>query len=108
MNVYLGIASLAATEFGIVTGMIEDMLQIQPDTTNIVVVFGVSPLEKFWVGECRREWQAFTNRVGFSWLDNLSLQQMQARMQKLPPRSFIFFGMLVMDAERVPYDGDEP
>jgi ABC-type uncharacterized transport system substrate-binding protein len=89
-------------------GMIEDILQLQADTTNILVVFGSSPLEKFWLEECRREWQGFTNRVSFTWLDSLSLEQMQERTQKLPPRSFIFFGMLLRDAARVMYDNDEP
>jgi two-component system sensor histidine kinase UhpB len=89
-------------------GMIEDILQLQSDTTNVLVVFGSSPLEKFWVDQCRREWQRFTNRVSFTWLDNLSLEQMQQRTQKLPPHSFIFFGLLLTDAARVPYDNDEP
>ncbi len=89
-----------------VPGIIEDILQLQPDTTNVVVVFGVSPLEKFWLGEFRREWQPFTNRLGFSWLDTLSLQQMRERVHQLPPRSFIVIPMLLMDADRVPYDGD--
>jgi len=69
------------TEKDDLPGMIRDILQLRPDTTNIVVVAGVSPLEKFWVAECRREWQAFTNRVGFSWLDNLSLPQIQERVR---------------------------
>ena len=30
-------------------GMVEDILQMQPQTTNIVVVFGASALERFWV-----------------------------------------------------------
>ena len=68
---------------------------------------GVSPREKFWAGEFRREWQTFTNRLGFSWLDNLSLQQMQERVHQLPPRSFIVINLLLMDADRVPYDGYE-
>ncbi len=88
-------------------GMIEDILQLRPDTTNIVVVIGSSPLEKFWGEECRREWQGFTNRLGFSWLENLSLAQIQERVGKLPPRSFIVSAMLLMDADRVPYDGYE-
>ena len=29
-------------------GMVEDILQLQPQTTNIVVVFGASALERFW------------------------------------------------------------
>ncbi len=88
-------------------GMIEDILQLRPDTTNIVVVIGSSPLEKFWGDECRREWQVFTNRVGFTMLENLSLAQIQARVGKLPPHSFIVSAMLIMDADRMPFDGYE-
>ena len=88
-------------------GMIEDILQLRPDTTNIVVVIGSSPLEKFWGEECLREWQVFTNRVGFSVLENLSLPQIQERVGKLPPHSFIVSAMMIMDADRVPFDGYE-
>lgn len=88
-------------------GIIEDMLQIQPATTNIAVIFGASPLEKFWVNECRREFAAFTNRVAFTWLNDLPLDRMIERVAALPSRSFLLFGMLVMDAAGVPYDNDE-
>jgi signal transduction histidine kinase len=87
-------------------GMVEDILQLQPDTTHIVVVFGASPLEQFWASECRREFQAFTPRINFIWLNDLSLDQMREQVRALPPHSFILFVMLVMDAAGVPYDND--
>lgn len=99
-------ATLATQQVNL-RGMIEDILQLQPNTTNIAVIFGNSPLEKFWTGECRREFASFTDRVGFTWLDDLSLDQMEARVATLPPRSFILFGMLITDAAGVPYDNDE-
>ena len=89
-------------------GFVEDILQMQPDTTNIVVVIGASPLEKFWAGETRREFLQFTNRVGFTWLNDLSLEQMEQRIAVLPPHSFVLFAMLVVDASGVPYDGNAP
>lgn len=88
-------------------GIVEDILQMRPDTTNIVVVFGASRLEKFWVNECRREFQPFTDRVGFTWLNDLSLGEVLERIAVLPPHSFILFGMFVMDAAGVPFDNDE-
>jgi signal transduction histidine kinase len=91
-----------------VPGIIEDILRLKPHTTNIVVVLGTSPLEKFWEGECRREWQPFAKRVGFTWLNTLSLKQIAERVRTLPPHSFILFIMLVMDADGVPYDQEEP
>src|SRR5262249_18335841 len=77
-------------------GVIEDILQMRPDTTNIVVVFGASALEKFWKSEAQREFLSFTNRVGFSWLDGLSLERMEKQVAHLPAHSFVMFTMLVM------------
>ena len=88
-------------------GIIDDILRLQADTTNVVVVLGDSPLERFWAEECRREWQSYTNRVQFTWLGGLTLHQIQHRVGTLPPRSIVFFGMLIMDAEGVPHDGYE-
>jgi signal transduction histidine kinase len=96
-----------ATQRVNLSGIIEDILQIQPDTTNIVVILGASPLEKFWVSECRREFLSFTNRVGFTWLNDLTLGRIQECIATLPPRSFIMYGMFVTDAAGVPYDNDD-
>ena len=96
-----------ATQRVNLSGIVEDMLRVQPDTTNVVVIFGASPLEKFWVSECRREFGQFTNRVSFTWLNDLALDAMIERVAVLPPRSFIMFGMFVTDAAGVPYDNDE-
>lgn len=87
-------------------GMIEDILRLQPDTTHIVVVLGASPLEQFWAGETRREFQAFAQRVDFTWLNDGSLDQIREQVGALPPHSFILFGMFIMDAAGVPYDHD--
>src|SRR5262245_14438899 len=80
---------------------------MQPDTTNIAVVFGTSPIEQFWVRECQREFQRFTGRVDFTWLTNLTLGQVLERSGTLPPHSFILFGMFIMDAAGVPFEQDE-
>jgi signal transduction histidine kinase len=88
-------------------GLVEDILQLQPDTTNIAVVFGASRLEKFWVDECRREFQPFTDRVRFTWLNDLSLAEVLERSAALPPHSFILFLTFVVDAAGVPFDDEE-
>src|SRR5262245_47823956 len=38
-----------------VPGWVEDILQIAPDTKNIVVVIGASPLEQYWAEVLRKE-----------------------------------------------------
>jgi PAS domain S-box-containing protein len=84
--------------------MLEEMVRLQPATTNVAVILGASPLESFWVQECRREWAPYTNRIRFDWLHELPLPQMQERLRALPPGSFVFFGLLVVDAGGVSYD----
>ncbi len=99
-------AALVTQEVNL-TGMVEDILQLQPQTTNIAVVFGASALESYWVEACRRELQSFTNRVGFTWLNDLSLEQVVNRCAALPPRSFILHGLFLVDAAGVPCERNE-
>lgn len=88
-------------------GFIEDILQLAPNTTNIVCVIGASPVEQYWKGAFQSEFARFTNRVGFTWLDDLSFVRMLQRVKTLPPRSFIFFILLMRDAAGVTLDADE-
>ena len=64
-------ATAVAVRFDL-PGMVENILRLLPGTANIAVVIGNSPLEKFWLKELRQELQPFTNRVQFTWLNELS------------------------------------
>ncbi len=88
-------------------GMVEDILQMQPDTRQIAVVFGSSPLEKRWVEQCRSEFQAFEGRVEFKWLTDLTLKQTIEACSTLPPRSFILHGLFITDAAGLPCEKSE-
>ena len=90
-----------------VDGLVEDILQLAPDTTNIAVVLGASPLERYWTVEFRRAFERFTNRVSFTWFNDLTFDQMLERVAKLPPRSFILIGLLLRDASGVTYNQDD-
>jgi signal transduction histidine kinase len=88
-------------------GLVEDILQLAPDTTNIAVVLGASPLERYWTVEFRRAFEPFTNRVSFTWFNDLTFDQMLERVAKLPPRSFILMGLLLRDASGVTHNQDD-
>ena len=90
-----------------VAGLVEDILQLAPDTTNIAVVLGASPLERYWTVEFRRAFEPFTNRVSFTWFNDLTFDQMLERVAKLPPRSFILIGLLLRDASGVTHNQDD-
>lgn len=82
--------------------VLETILQVLPQTTNIVVLLGSSPIEKFWSQTLRRDFQPFTNRLAFEWLDGLPFPRILERCAKLPPRSVIFWGLLIVDGDGAP------
>jgi PAS domain S-box-containing protein len=88
-------------------GLVENILQIAPDTTNIVVVLGATPLERYWTIQLRQAFERFTKRVSFTWLNDLSFDQTLELVSKLPPRSFILLGLLLRDAAGVTHNEDE-
>ena len=89
------------------SGSVNDILALSPGTTNLVVVIGASPLEQFWAEVLRREYAVFTNRLGITWFDDLSFEEMLERSARLPPHSFMLFILLVRDAAGVAHDAND-
>jgi PAS domain S-box-containing protein len=85
-------------------GQIEHILRILPGTTNIVVVLGSSKSEVFLKQELQREFTGFTKRLGFTWLDQYTLPQMQQQVGRLPPHTVIFCVAVLADGAGVPYE----
>jgi hypothetical protein len=77
---------------------IDHILQMLPDTTDIVVATGASPLERFWTVLFRRSFRRFSPHVTFEWFTNLSGEEMVKRVAELPPRSAIYYPTVRVDA----------
>jgi PAS domain S-box-containing protein len=88
-------------------GLVDDILQLAPDTTHVAVVIGASPLERYWTAEFRRAFEPFANRISFTWFNDLTFEQMLEQVAKLPPRSFILIGLLIRDASGVTHNQEE-
>jgi signal transduction histidine kinase len=86
--------------------LIENILQVLPDTRNIFFVIGASPMEQFWVQRIRQASQPFTNRVTFEWFSELSADDMVRRAASLPPQSAIFYASVRVDAIGIPNEQD--
>jgi signal transduction histidine kinase len=86
--------------------VIEDILQVLPDTTTIAVTIGDSPLERFWVEELRRDFASFTGRVNFEYLNKLPFDEMVQRVAELPPHSVVCYAAVRVDAHGVPQEDD--
>jgi C4-dicarboxylate-specific signal transduction histidine kinase len=87
--------------------LVEDILELKPDITNIVVILGASPLERYWATVFRQSFARFTNRVTFTWVNDLTFDQMLELAANLPPRSFLLLGLLLRDAAGVTLNEDE-
>jgi signal transduction histidine kinase/ABC-type uncharacterized transport system substrate-binding protein len=83
---------------------LENILQVLPDTKNIAVVVGNSPIEKFWKEEIGRYAEALTNPVNFIWFDTLTFDDLLKRAADLPLHSAIFWELMIVDGAGVVHE----
>ena len=83
-----------------------NILQLLPETTDIAVVVGHSPVERYWTSELRRDFQPLADRVRIEWFNDLRFDQMLMRAATMSPKSTIFWFLLSEDAAGVPYSQD--
>ncbi len=84
--------------------IVENILKVLPNTTNIAVVLGNSPNEQYWSEQIRADLKPFENRIAFTWFNELSFDEMLKRAAALPPNTAIFFALLSVDAAGVPHE----
>ncbi len=82
---------------------LENILRVLPETKNVAVIVGSSPVERYWASELKRDFQPFADRLNITWFDELTLSEMLTRAATMPPNSAIFFLLLIEDAAGVPY-----
>src|SRR6266566_3083985 len=63
---------------------VENILQLLPQTQNLAVVVGNSPVERYWTSELRRAFEQFADRVNITWFNDLTLSEMQERAAGIP------------------------
>jgi signal transduction histidine kinase len=88
-------------------GAVETILRVLPETNNVSVVIGNSPLEQYWLARMRLAFQPFAGRASFTWLNDLSLEEILKHAATPPPRSAILFNNLLADANGVGYPDHE-
>ena len=86
----------------------ENILQVLPDTKDVVVVVGTSPIEKFWKEAIEKEVESLANRIKLSWTDELSFESLLKQASTLPPHTAIFWELMIVDAVGVVHEGDVP
>ena len=84
----------------------ENILQVLPDTKDVIVVVGTSPIEKFWKEAIGKQVAPLTNRIKLSWTDELPFEELLKQASALPPHTAIFWELMIVDAAGVVHEGD--
>jgi hypothetical protein len=79
----------------------ENILQVLPDTKDVIVVVGTSPIEKFWKEAIGKQAEPLTNRIKLSWTDELPFGELLKQASALPPHTAIFWELMIVDAAGV-------
>jgi signal transduction histidine kinase len=105
---YLRAAPLGQNESAVAVSnnfprLIDDILQVLPQTRQVFVVAGSGQLATFWRRELEEPFSRFRDRLTFEWLDQLSLAEMLRRCASLPNHSAIFYLNFGTDAAGAAY-----
>jgi len=87
---------------------VENILQVLPNTKDVIVVVGASPIEKFWKEAIAKEVEPLANRIKLSWTDELSFEELLRQASALPPQTAIFWELMIVDAAGVVHEGGTP
>ena len=85
----------------------ENILRVLPDTKNVAVVVGASPIENYWREEIGNEVRPLANRIAVTWYNNLSFVDILKHAGALPRHSAIFWELMIVDAAGVAHEGGE-
>jgi C4-dicarboxylate-specific signal transduction histidine kinase/ABC-type uncharacterized transport system substrate-binding protein len=85
---------------------LKNVLTLRPETTDVAVVVGNSPVERYWTSELRRDFAPLADRVNIAWFNDLTFEDMLARAASMPPQAAILYFLLSEDAAGVTYSQD--
>ena len=69
--------------------LVDDILQLLPETRQVFMVLGSGTLGTFWRRELEEQFTRFRGRLTFIWSNDLSLHEILRRTASLPPGSAI-------------------
>jgi signal transduction histidine kinase len=83
--------------------LVDDIMQVLPETKQVFMVMGSGPIGQLWRQEVENQFKRFHDRVTFVWSDNLSLAETLRRCANLPEHSAIFYFAFGADATGTAY-----
>ena len=82
--------------------IVDNILRVRPSTTNLAIVIGNSPIERYWVSEIQRSLEPYAGRLNLIWLNELTFDELLKRVSLLPPNSAIFYVTLSSEVPGIP------
>jgi len=84
-------------------GLVDDILQLLPETRQVFMVMGSGQIGKFWRQELEDPFRRFHDRLTFIWTDDLSFSELLFRSASLPDDSAILYLTFGTDAAGAAY-----
>jgi PAS domain-containing protein len=81
-----------------VSSTLEMMLQLHPDTRQVAVVSGSGSRDRQFDDVYRQKMASFGNRVAFTWLTNLSMEELRGELSRLPDHTVVLYLSMFQDA----------
>ena len=76
---------------------LDTILEIHPDTRQITVIAGTSETDQFIEGIARQAFREHTDRIEFTYLNDLAFDAILKKVSDLPPESVVLFLTLLQD-----------
>ena len=80
---------------------VDDILHLRPGTSHILMVLGSTPRERAIADLAKTELSAFTERLRIEYTNDMTLREVQARLQELSEESAVFYTVFNADAAGV-------
>jgi len=87
-----------------VAGTIEIARRLQPDPQRIVVISGMSEVDRRTEGQAREEFAKLKEQRSVEYLSGLPLAELEARVASVPPDSIIIYLAQFRDRDGRPYE----
>jgi formate hydrogenlyase transcriptional activator len=74
-------------------------LSLHPGTRRVVVVTGNSSIDKYWEGLARREFPSYEQKLEFSYVTNVSIEELRQNLASQPLHTIVFFLNFLQDRD---------
>lgn len=104
----LGTRSLPPNMYGVLikrefAPTLELALHLHPATESVAVVSGTSDFDKELLAQAQNDFRPYKDRVSFTYLSDLSLDQLLAKLSQLPSRDIVLIITVFQDGSGQPF-----